>query len=86
MIKVGDIRFAVFVTGATPYEDKDTAAILKATPRSDRLMALRAACSHIFRHLAQILLKYAGLTASDLYKLTKNLTAQSTHNHCAVLP
>ncbi len=57
MIKVGDIRFAVFVTGATPYEDKDTAAILKATPRNDRLTALRAACLHIFRHLAQILLE-----------------------------
>ncbi len=30
---------------------------LKATPRNDRLTALRAACLHIFRHLAQILLE-----------------------------
>ena len=30
--------------------------------------------------------KYAGIPSLDLYKLTKNLTAQSTHNHCAVLP
>ncbi len=30
---------------------------IKATPRSDRLTALRAACLHIFRHLAQILLE-----------------------------
>jgi hypothetical protein len=31
-------------------------------------------------------LKYAGIPASNLYKLTKNPMAQSTHNHCAVLP
>ena len=30
---------------------------LKAAPRNDRLTALRAACLHIFRHLAQILLE-----------------------------
>ncbi len=30
---------------------------LKATPHNDRLTALRAACLHIFRQLAQILLE-----------------------------
>jgi len=31
--------------------------IFKATPRNDRLTALHAACLHIFRHLAQIILE-----------------------------
>ena len=29
---------------------------------------------------------HAGLASSSLYNLTKNLTAQYTHNLCAVLP
>jgi hypothetical protein len=59
--------------------------LLKAIPHNDRLTALRAACILSFI-LHKSSLKYAGIPSSDLYKLTKNLTAQSTHNHCAVLP
>ena len=36
---------------ATPHKQ------FKATPRNDRLTALRVACLHIFRQLAQILLE-----------------------------
>ncbi len=36
---------------------KENTMKFRATPRNDRLTALRAACLHIFRHLAQILLE-----------------------------
>ena len=59
--------------------------LFKAIPHNDRMAALRAAC--IFSvSLQKSYLKYVGIPASDLYELTINLTAQSTHNHCALLP
>jgi hypothetical protein len=59
---------------------------IKATPRNDRLTALLAVCLHFFVISHKSSLKYAGIPLSDLYKLTKNLTAQYAHNHCAVMP
>jgi hypothetical protein len=78
--------FCTFFAETSPSLLRRRLQRYKATPRNDRLTALRVACLHFSVSLHKSSLKYAGIPASDLYKLTKNLTAQSTYNHCAVLP
>ncbi len=39
------------------FRTRGCICLFKATPRNDRLTALRVACLHIFRQLAQILLE-----------------------------
>ena len=60
--------------------------VLGNTAQRPRCALCRAYACIFSVIFAQNFLKYAVIPASDLYKLTKNLTAQSTHNHCAVLP
>ncbi len=50
------------------------------------LRALPPACLHIFRHFCQKLLEIRQYSCVAFGNLTKNLTAQSSDNLCAVLP
>lgn len=60
--------------------------LLKATQRNDRLTALRAAYLHIFRHLAQIILKIRRYSCVGFIKAYEKSEGAIHTQSCAVLP
>ena len=59
--------------------------IYKTTPRIDRLTALRAACLHIFRYLAQIFLEIRRYSSVVFVKADeKSYGAIHTQSLCGV--
>ncbi len=60
--------------------------LLKATQRNDRLTALHAACLHIFRNLAQIILKIRRYSCVGFIQAYEKSDGAIHTQSCAVLP
>ena len=68
------------------YSATEIVLQIKATPHNYRPSGFVGTCLQIFRHFCQKLLEIRQYSCVVFGNLTKNLTAQSLDNNCAVLP